>query len=405
MPAIVLFEDHGYTDLLPLVYWRAVPTLRCGRKNLIDHTTFHLKLPVTGLWVRDGLAEVTALRNQIPTNRPVEPNSILVNSRWLLRGGVTFRDPPFVARCGDDVAYVACDEKLAAALSPDVMLSENLTAAVRGAPADEIDAEMIRYPWDLVRNNSAALLGHWTGDDRGVEGKVSSAAYLVDANYIHIGERSEVKPTAFIDADNGPVFISTDVTVEPHSYIQGPAYIGPGCVIKPHAAIRAGTALGPLCKVGGEISNTLIAGYSNKQHDGFLGDAYVGGWVNLGAGTTNSNLKNTYGPVRVLHRDQTVDTGMQFFGCVIGDFVRTGIGQLIPTGAVIGMASMLATGGLGPRFTQSFSWVTADKCEQADPARVLKTIKTMMMRRNVTMTDQEQNLFLESAKKAREHAV
>lgn len=405
MAPIVLFEDHRYADLLPLVYWRVVGALRCGRKNLIDNAAFHINQHITGLWVRDYLAEASTVRNQIPANQPIAAGTVLVNARWLLNRRHVFRDPPFVAKCGDDVIYISCDGDIASRLSADVMLSDALPELLEGVDSDEMDAELIRYPWDLVRNNGASLNSHWTGDDRGIEGKVSSAAYLVDANYIHIGERSEIKPTAYVDADNGPVYISTDVTIEAHTYVQGPAYIGPGCVIKPHASIRAGTSLGPFCKVGGEISNTLIAGYSNKQHDGFLGDAYLGGWVNLGAGTTNSNLKNTYGEVRVLRDEDAIGTGMQFFGCVIGDFVRTGIGQLIPTGAMIGMASMVANGGLAPRFVPSFSWIAGEGREKADPTRVLKSIRAMMQRRNVDLTDHEQVLFEKSAELAEEHGV
>lgn len=405
MASIILFEDRGYFALLPLVYWRAVGALRCGRKNLLDNAAFHIKQHVSGVWVRDYLAGSVSIRNQVPANRPAEAGTVLVNARWLLHEPVTFRDPPFVARCGDDVVYVSCNEKLAARLSPESMLKGDIGDVIDDVPGEQIDARLIRYPWDLVRYNSESLRSHWTGDDRGIEGKVSSAAYLVDANFIHVGERSVIKPTAFLDAENGPVYISTDVTVDAHTYIQGPAYIGPGCVVKPHAAIRAGTSLGPFCKVAGEISNTLIAGYSNKQHEGFLGDAYLGGWVNLGAGTTNSNLKNTYGEVRVMMNDRSLETGMQFFGCVIGDFVRTGIGQLIPTGAIIGMSSMVATGGLAPRFVPSYSWVTPERREPADPQRVLNTIKAMMTRRNVVMTEDEQALFLQTAELAKEYGV
>jgi len=405
MPSIILFEDRGYVDLLPLVYWRAIGALRCGRKNLLDNAAFHIKRHISGIWVRDYLAGSVSIRNQIPANRSAEPGTVLVNARWLLHESVAFHDPPFVARCDGDIVYVSCDEKLASRLSPSTMLESEINAILADVPGEEIDARLIRFPWDLVRYNCESLRSHWTGDDRGIEGKVSSAAYLVDANNIHVGERSVIKPTAYIDADDGPVYISTDVTVDAHTFIQGPAYIGPGCVIKPHAAIRAGTSLGPFCKVGGEISNTLIAGYSNKQHDGFLGDAYLGGWVNLGAGTTNSNLKNTFGEVRVMMNGRSVETGMQFFGCVIGDFVRTGIGQLIPTGAIIGMSSMVATGGLSPRFVPSYSWITSDRREAADPQRVLNTVKAMMARRNVVMTEDEDQMFLRTAELAKEHAV
>jgi UDP-N-acetylglucosamine diphosphorylase/glucosamine-1-phosphate N-acetyltransferase len=176
-------------------------------------------------------------------------------------------------------------------------------------------------------------------------------------------------------------------------------------VVKPHTSIRAGTSLGSMCKIGGEISGSIIAGNSNKQHHGFLGDSYVGGWVNLGAGATNSNLKNTYGPVNVALGSREVPTGLQFFGCLIGDFARVGIGEMIPTGAVIGFAAMVATGGLCEKFVPSFAWHTAQGREKSDPVRVMETAQAMMKRRNHDLCDDERQLFRRVASLAEGYGI
>lgn len=190
--------------------------------------------------------------------------------------------------------------------------------------------------------------------------------------------------------------------IGPQTHIAGPAYIGPGTIVNPRCHIHGGTTIGPLCKVGGEIDACIIAGYSNKQHDGFLGHSYVGSWVNLGAGTVNSDLKNTYGSVRVPVNGREVDTGLTFFGSVIGDHVKLGIGQTLATGASIGFAAMAACSRMLPKFVPSFSWLTDAGRAEGDPERLLATARRAMQRRDVTCGQTEAQLFLGLARTARE---
>lgn len=390
MSGILLFEDHRYRDFLPLTYWRSVMSLRCGRKSLLDNAAFALRKHISGAWTRDWIAQICALRCQVPTNRPAEAGDVLVNARWVLEGPHEFHKPPFVARCGDALAYLACDEKLARALSPEMLLAPD--AAERLAadfPNGAVDADLAGHPWDLIDRNGAALNRHWTGDDRGSTGNVSSSAYLMNPDRIHVGDRTRIRPTAVIDAGNGPVYISNDVHIDVHAYIEGPAYIGPGSIIKPHTSIRAGSSLGTMCKIAGEIGATIIQGYTNKQHDGFLGHAYVGSWVNLGAGTSCSNLKNTYGEITAFLGERALPTGKQFAGAVIGDFVRTGIGQLLPTGAVIGFGAMVATGGFCPKYVPSLAWLTPTEQSRTDPARLRDVAGRFMERRRVDLLPEE----------------
>ncbi len=406
MSQLMLFEDAGYRNLLPLTYWRCIAALFCGRKSLLDNAAWRLGRPISGVWTREYMAEVAGLRVQTPVNRPATDGTILVNARWLLSDRVPFHDPPYVAYCGDAIAYVSCDRKLAESLAPQTLLDSDASRElIERNPSGEIDADLLEYPWDFIARNVETLQRQWTGDDRCIDGDVSSAAYLVNHDRIHVSERSVIKPTAVIDASNGPVYISNDVLVDVHTYIEGPAYVGPGSVVKPHTALRAGTTLCSLCKVGGEISHVIMAGFSNKQHDGFLGDMYVGNWVNIGAGTTNSNLKNTYGRVSAQLGDKRVDTGQQFFGGVIGDLVRLGIGQLLPTGSMIGFGAMCAAGGVLPKFVPSFAWLTDEGQQSTDPARLLETAKTVMGRRKVEIRPEEVDLFMRLPALAAQYGV
>ncbi len=406
MPQIVLFEDGGFANLLPLVYWRTVFGLRCGRKTMIDRLASRLGCSVSGLWTRDWLAAVTAERYLVPVNAPAQGDTILVNGRWLIDGPVRFPPGPAAATCRGRIVYLVCDSKLAAKLTPaDLLDADRWVALLHGVDRAEISATMIDYPWDLVARNADALLADWEASDQAIEGKVSSSAHVIEPNMVFVGHGSVVEPTAVIDAGSGPVYIGQNVRVHAQACIAGPAYVGPGSVVKPHTHLHGGSSIGPVCKVGGEIDACIFGGYSNKQHSGFLGHAYVGSWVNLGAGTVNSDLKNTYGLVRVELNGRPVDTGLTFFGSIIADHVKTGIGQALPTGACVGFASMVATSGLAPKFVPSLSWLTDDGLTQADPQRLLATARTVMQRRQVVCTDAEARLFVEIARRARQYEI
>lgn len=394
MAPLILFEDHKFRDFLPLTYWHSLMGLLCGRKMLMDHTAFVLRQPLGGLWTRDWIADVTSLRCQLPVNRKAEAGALLLNGRWLLEDAPRFHAAPFVGLCRGEVAYIACDARLAEMVTPELLLSpEGAGRLADQFPSDEVEADLAGHLWDLAAHNARALRRQWTGDDRGSTGNVSSSAFLMNPDQIHVGDRSRIRPTAVIDAGDGPVYISNDVRIDVHTYIEGPAYIGPGSLVKPHTSIRAGTSLGSMCRVGGEISASILLGYANKQHDGFLGDSYVGNWVNLGAGTTNSNLKNTYGPITARMGPRALDTGRQFAGAAIGDFVRTGIGQLLPTGAVVGFGAMVANGGFAPKHVPSLGWLTASGESRTDLTKLRTVALRMMQRRRMEMSAEEQALF------------
>jgi len=380
--------------LAPLTYWRSVFELRSGRKTLLDRAANRLGLAVSGLWTRDWIADVARQRFMMPVNAALEPGAVLVNGRWLMDAPVDFPPPPFAATQDSQIVYLSCDATLAARLEPADLLEPDRRArlldSVECAP---IEAVMLDYLWTLVDRNADALLADWSGGDRSIEGQVSSSAVVLEPDFVRIGPQAVVDPTAVIDARQGPIYIDEGARISPHTLIVGPAYIGPGSVIKPHSYIHGGTTIGPMCKVAGEIDACIISGYTNKQHEGFLGHSYVGSWVNLGAGTVNSDLKNTYGPVRIPLNGRETDTNLTFFGAVIGDHVKTGIQQTLATGTVLGFAAMASCSRILPRFLPSFSWLTDEGTVPGDPERLLKTAVRVMDRRRVTCSEAEEKLF------------
>lgn len=402
MTRIVLFEDHQFTGFGPLIYWRTVPELLCGRRTLMDRAAHTFEQPIAGLWTRDWIADQAAQHCQVPVNAAASDGTVLVNGRWVVKESVEFQPPPFVGTVDGSVAYVACDARLAGRLNPAVLLDAQRTAEVlEGVPWDEVEARLACYPWDLIALNGEALEEDWNSGSRGIEGYISSSAVLVDIARITVKHDASIAPTAFLDASTGPVHISYNAKIESHVTIQGPAYVGPGTLIRPHSHIHGGTSIGPFCKVGGEVDATIICGYSNKQHTGFLGHAYLGSWINLGAGTTNSDLKNTYGNVRMRLAGKDVDTGQRFVGAVIGDHTKIGINQTIPTGTSIGFAANVFTAHVVPKFVPSFAWLTDDGLSQGDPQRLLETARVVMRRRNVEPCKEAEALFLQIFERAK----
>lgn len=401
---LVLFEDDGFVNLLPLVFWRTVFELRVGRKIILDRIPQTLGLPVAGVWTREWIAPVAAQRCGAPANKPVQPDAILINGRWMPEGPVKFVPAPHVALIDDSIAYIACDTRLAEKLEPADMLDpERLRAAIKGVASSVVAGRILRYPWEIIRDLKASIERDWNDHDAMRETRLEPRPTLSNPERIHVGEAVEIHPTAVIDASGGSIFISDKVKIGPYAVIEGPAYLGPGTKINPHSWLHGGNAIGPLCKLGGEIDGCVIDGFSNKQHLGFLGHSYVGSWVNIGAGACNSDLKNTYGPVRVPINGTEVDSGEMFIGSFIADHAKIGINATLPTGSVIGFAATVATGRVVPKYNPSFAWVTDERTATGDAARLLDVAAKVMARRGVEITDEEVELFLDLGKRAREY--
>jgi len=250
-----------------------------------------------------------------------------------------------------------------------------------GGAWDEVDGAVIgdvrvERPWHLLDVLPATLADDLAGFDAAANAEATAHA------------------SAVIDDADGPVILDPGATVGPLAVLQGPCYVGPRSVVMPHTLIRPNTVIGPVCKVAGEVGGTVFQGYSNKAHAGYLGDALVGEWVNLGAGTTASNLKNTYGQVRVTVEPggEPQPTARQFVGPVLGDFVRTAIGTLIPTGAVIGTGCMLASTRYAPAAAPAFGFYVDEHGQQRRPydfEKFLATAREMARRRDVVFSDAE----------------
>jgi UDP-N-acetylglucosamine diphosphorylase/glucosamine-1-phosphate N-acetyltransferase len=258
------------------------------------------------------------------------------------------------------------------------------------------EARLLSFPWQLIEFNSDVIADDFARMPvRGVsdDALVYPGAHLVNPDQIVLGEKCVVRAGAVLDASEGPIVIADHAVIMPNAVLMGPCYVGSGTIVNPAARLLAGTSVGAVCKVGGEISETIIAAYSNKQHDGFLGNSYLGEWVNLGAATNNSDLKNNYSPVRMWCAGAERDTGRQFLGLLMGDHTKTGINVLFNTGSVVGFNCNVFSAEMPAKFVSSFSWGHGEDLIRYELDRAMQTAAVVMERRNVRFTPSHRELF------------
>ena len=244
-----------------------------------------------------------------------------------------------------------------------------------------IAGRVIENVWELVSGNRDQLILDLTREiDRDWQRPAASAA-IVGGSPVLLAPDVRIEPGVVFDTREGPVLLDRGVEARSGARLAGPMYVGPGSRLLGGA--YATMSAGPVCSLRGEIAETIVLGYSNKAHDGFLGHAYLGRWVNLGALTTNSNLKNNYGPVRLGTADGTVDTGLTRFGCLLGDHVKSAIGTLLDTGTEVGAGANLFGPRMPPKYVRPFSWGGGPDTPLCRLEAFLSTARTVFGRRGV----------------------
>ena len=339
--SVILFEDSLVSRLYPVTIGKPAFTISCGSYRLVD-LAGRLGGRVKAV-VRPHLREVLAADYPdlvAETDGSDEP-VLLVNARLaptvtVLKRLRQFFDEgrPGAIRLGDTVA--------AAVLSPDSPPpgadadEQQWAECLRSLPPDSagIELPLFDYPHDIIRHHPSALAEN-------LEDRLSRGNYREVADGVFVAPRASLSQYVVTDSQDGPIVLEEDAAIGPYCYLSGPAHLGAGARVIEHAAIKEGVALGHTTKIGGEVENSTIEPYTNKQHHGFLGHSYLGSWVNLGAGTCNSDLKNTYGPVGMEYDGRKVATRMQFIGCIIGDYAKTAINTSIFTGKTIGACTMI----------------------------------------------------------------
>ncbi len=381
-------EGGDSRRLLPLTWLRPAYDLRCGILTLREKILRAYNPPEYALECRPYLAEYLAEGNPDAKVNQLPGGTVLaVNGRVLwnadLARRIPLEGPDRYYRCGDQLVAARMSGDRLAALDPGKQQSQ--TPAV---DVEEVEATIIEWPWDLVHHNADQIIADFplVATAGAIEGLVMDGAHLVEKGNLCLAPGSKVRPGAVLDASSGPIFIDRDATIMAGALIEGPVYVGYKSAIKMGAKIYEGTTIGEVCKVGGEVEESIFHSYSNKQHDGFVGHAYLGQWVNLGACTSNSDLKNDYGNVKVIVEGEMVDTGSMFVGATIGDHTKTGINTILNTGTVLGVGCNIFGADFPPKYIPSFSWGGAGGLQEYRLEKCLQVARRVMGRRQLDLT-------------------
>jgi len=394
---ICVFEDSGVSHLHPLTLTRPAFDLRCGAVSLLERQERCLPERVSAALVRHELAELCRLNHPHLTVNETDwidgEMVVLVNARWLASAqSLALPDAGEIGLIGEQVAYVIVPAGEAQNLSPN-NLSWRLSEWRRTLPQRTAGGAMIDYPWDLIEHNGAALADdylHWWNE--GVP-EARGVSLSGPAERCLMAHTATIEPMVHIDTTNGPVLIDRGAVIHAFSRIEGPCYIGAETHIL-SGRIHGGS-IGPHCRIGGEVESSIVHGYSNKAHDGFLGHSYLGEWVNFAAGTQTSDLRTDYGAIRMKINGQTIDTGLLKIGAFVGDHTKTSLNTLFNTGSVVGVfGQLLSSGELLPRETPSFCRYGRGRLHERNGLReMFDTAATVMARRQREWTETHAELF------------
>ncbi len=258
------------------------------------------------------------------------------------------------------------------------------------------EARLLSFTWQMIEENPRVIEDDFQKSPfrgQSEETVVYPGVRMVGEESILIGEGVVIKPGAVLDASSGPIIINDDSAVMANALILGPTYVGHRSIIKGGAKILEGNSIGNVCKVGGEVDQSIFGNWTNKQHDGFLGHSYLGEWVNIGAGSNNSDLKNNYSPVRMWCAGMIRETGRQFLGLIMGDHTKVSIGTLFNSGTVVGFNCNVFGSEIVDKFVPSFSWGHGAGSSDYELEKALLTAQVVMERRDVKFVKAYRELF------------
>lgn len=365
---IVIYEDR-LEKFYPLVNFYPQYDLRIGMKTLRDNILHYFPKNKFDFLTRDIFNTKFSVKHG-----PV----MYLSSRLLLKERINLPS--------EEVRIVVEDETVGfLKTNPPypLTISEVEKELKHDRKAKKVFGRVLSSLCDIVKFNEGMIKEHFH-QTRGKSKNPRGFELIGSKKDLFLAADSVVHQSVAIDVTEGPVYIDHGTIIRPFSVIIGPTYIGPRSVIDRAKLVKS--SIGPVCRIGGEVETSVFQGFSNKYHEGFLGHSLIGEWVNLGALTTNSDLKNNYGPVRIKIGKDVIDSGMIKLGCMIGDHTKLGIGTLIPTGTVIGSFVNFFGGGMMPRFVPSFKWLGPEIDESYDLEKALETARTVMKRRGVEMT-------------------
>jgi UDP-N-acetylglucosamine diphosphorylase/glucosamine-1-phosphate N-acetyltransferase len=405
---VIVFEDENFGNFFPITLSRPTYDIRSGTRTNLDRIRHHfggdpaatICRPYLRAAVGDNISDILKSLADSPAGK-----MILINGSVF----ISIIDLEFINELKgqeDFVSYIRRD-KLLAAVIPSKHIKDLIDAITHlyekdrageiiaaSARSPEVNVKSFSYIWEPMLENPEIIKSdfeEYYKDAPSSNGTGDSFVYGTEN--IRITGKASMDSASVIDSREGPVIIESGVEIKPFCYLEGPAYIGRDCRLV-GGKVTGGCSFGPDCRIGGEVENTIMIGFSNKYHEGFLGHAYLGEWVNLGALTTNSDLKNNYTEISVKQNGRVVRTGSIKIGSFMGDHSKTGIGMTLNTGAVIGFSCNLFGGSLLiEREIPSFAWGNDRMRHEYSLEKAIQTADIVCQRRSVIFDDYHRNLF------------
>ena len=375
----ILFDGDVRNSLLPFTYTRPVADIRIGILTIREKWELHLGLTTTTI-TEEYLEEkypMVEMEENILINASFCPTESLIEKvKNLSKDEAIFK--------GDDViAFYTSDSQ------EEVNFDEYTQI--------EFDEDLIQVKntWDIFSLNDKAIQEDFNLITEGRESQpIPEGTRCINKENIFIEEGAEIT-FATLNASSGPIYIGKDAVILENSAVKGPFAMCEHAVLKMGAKIYGGTTLGPYCKVGGEVGNSVLFGYSSKGHDGYLGNAVLGEWCNLGADTNNSNLKNNYAEVKLWNYEtgRFAKTGLQFCGLMMGDHSKCGINTMFNTGTVVGVSANIFGSGFPRNFVPSFSWGGASGFTEYKTNKVFEVAEVVMKRRDIVFDEIDQKIL------------
>ncbi len=385
--SIIFFDQNSREGLLPLTFTRPVSSLRVGIECIEDKWKKLLEINecswLTANYLQDLFPFKSGEDNFLINAAALPDTEVAKVVLELPIGQALYAGKELIA-----LRYGNCEREAALKL---------LDQKHKGLETEDELLDRIRHPWDLFRLNDQEIKADYQRIKGGrISMPLSRTNILIGPTVdLFIEEGAEVEG-ATLNTKNGPIYIGKNAKVMECSAIRGPFALCENATVKMGAKIYGATTIGPHSKVGGEVSNSIIQGFSNKGHDGYLGNAVIGEWCNLGADSNNSNLKNNYALIKAwsyLNKPSYIDTGLQFCGLIMGDHSKCGINTMFNTGTVVGVSANIYGAGFPSKFIPSFCWGGVEKNYTYQFNKAMDTAERVMARRKKEMGPEERAML------------
>jgi len=375
---MILFDDQHRDNLLPFTFTRPSAHIRCGILTIAEKWEKVIGVKATfatQTYLQKRFGEIGAGEHLWINGRVFPTTDLIAKIKHLTSGEALVQDEILIAA---KTSYTSIE------------FIKERSKLIRC----DVEVMQLKHSWDIFQLNEKAIALDWEllSIKPSTKGFENINTLIGDDIYIHPTAKVQ---GAFLNANAGPIYIGERAEVMEGSLIRGPFALCNDATIKMGAKIYGATTIGPHCKVGGEISNSVLFAYSNKGHDGFLGNSVLGEWCNLGADTNTSNLKNNYGPVRAWDyvSESMENTKLQFCGLMMGDHSKSSINTMFNTGTVVGVAANVFGGGFPPKFIPSFSWGGAHGFETFNIDKAYEVAQRMMERRKIVFDKIDESIF------------